>query len=215
MTLFLTIIALIISYLLGSLPSAFVIGKLRKGFDIRKVGSKNMGAMNTFYAVGFWWGMLVLALDIGKGMLAVLVPRWLGAYQYMDLVGGALAILGHNFPVFLKFRKSGKGGATLIGILAILMPLWGIPIYVAAFGLVLLITHFPTLSYGVAFLAFPFLAIFAYHSVPYLIYSIALLMVPMSRYIGRIKEIKGKADKGKGGGGWKRAVFRKSIKERM
>lgn len=213
MTLLLTIVALIIAYLLGSLPSAFIIGKLRKGFDIRKVGSKNMGAMNTFYAVGFWWGMLVLALDIGKGMLAVMVPRWLGAYEYMDLVGGAMAILGHNFPVFLKFHKSGKGGATLIGILSILMPLWGMPIYLAAFGLVLLITRFPTLSYGVAFLTFPLVAIFAYHSVPYLIYSIALLMVPLSRYIVRAKEIKGKADKG--GGGWKRAIFRKSIKERL
>jgi acyl phosphate:glycerol-3-phosphate acyltransferase len=215
MTLFFTIVALIIAYLLGSIPSAFVIGKLRKGFDIRKVGTKNMGAMNTFYSVGFWWGMLVLVIDIGKGMLAVLVPRWLGAYEYMDLAGGVLAIVGHNFPVFLKFRISGKGGATLIGVLAILMPLWGMPIYLAAFGLVLLITRFPTLSYGVAFLAFPILAIVVYHNIVYMIYSIALLLLPVSRYIFRIKEIKGKADKKKGGGGIMRAIFRKSIKERM
>ena len=72
----LSIIALILAYLIGSFPSAFIIAKLRKGVDIRQVGSRNMGAMNTFYKVGFWWGMLVLVLDIGKGALAV-AAAWL------------------------------------------------------------------------------------------------------------------------------------------
>ncbi len=207
-----SIIAIVIAYLLGSMPSAFIIGKLRKGMDIRKVGSRNMGAMNTFYSVGFWWGMLVLVMDVGKGMLAVWVPRWLmgpESTHYIDLVCGAMAILGHNLPVFLKF-KGGKGGATLIGVLVILMPAWGFPVYLAVFGLMMLITRFPTLSYGVAFLCFPFLAAFAYHNTVYLIYSIALLMVPFGRYIPRIIEMRKKAT-----GGWKQVAMRKNFKERL
>jgi acyl phosphate:glycerol-3-phosphate acyltransferase len=200
------------AYLLGSVPSAFIIGKTRRHMDIRKVGSRNMGAMNTFYNVGFWWGILVLAMDIGKGMLAVWVPRWLMGpdnTHYIDLACGAMAILGHNLPVFLKF-KGGKGGATLIGVLAIIMPLWGMPIYLASFGLIMLITRFPTLSYGAAFLSFPFVAAFAYHNTVYLIYSCVMMLVPILRYIPRIKEMRKKAS-----GGWKQVALRKNVKERL
>ena len=119
--------ALVVAYLLGSLPSAFIIGKTRRGLDIRKVGSHNMGAMNTFYSVGFWWGMLVLAMDLGKGMLSVAVAMWLGTPWYVPLLAGFLVLAGHNFPVFLKF-KGGKGGASMIGVLVILMP-WGFVFY--------------------------------------------------------------------------------------
>jgi glycerol-3-phosphate acyltransferase PlsY len=212
MTIALAAISIIIAYLLGSMPSAFIIGKTRRNMDIRKVGSHNMGAMNTFYSVGFWWGMLVLVMDIGKGMLAVWVPRWLmgpDSTHYIDLVCGAMAILGHNLPVFLKF-KGGKGGATLIGVLAIIMPLWGIPIYIASFGLVMLITRFPTLSYGLAFFCFPILAAFVYHSAAYVIYSCVLVLVPFGRYIPRIIEMRKKAT-----GGWKQVAMRKNLKERL
>jgi acyl phosphate:glycerol-3-phosphate acyltransferase len=212
MTVFLVAVSIIIAYLLGSFPSAFIIGKTRRNLDIRKVGSHNMGAMNTFYSVGFWWGMLVLAMDIGKGMLAVWVPRWLmgsGNTHYVDLVCGAVSILGHNLPIFLKF-KGGKGGATLIGVLAIVMPLWGMPIYLASFGLMMLITRFPTLSYGISFFCFPILAAFVYHNVAYVIYSLVLMLVPILRYIPRIKEMRKKAT-----GGWKQVAVRKNVKERL
>jgi glycerol-3-phosphate acyltransferase PlsY len=212
MNIALAVISIIIAYLLGSLPSAFIIGKTRRNLDIRKVGSHNMGAMNTFYSVGFWWGMLVLVMDIGKGMLAVWVPRWLmgpDSTHYIDLVCGAMAIVGHNLPVFLKF-KGGKGGATLIGVLAIIMPLWGFPIYLASFGLVMLITRFPTLSYGLAFFCFPFLAAFVYHNSAYVIYSCLLVLVPFGRYIPRIIEMRKKAT-----GGWKQVAMRKNLKERL
>jgi glycerol-3-phosphate acyltransferase PlsY len=187
------IIALILAYLIGAFPSAFIIAKLRKGMDIRKVGSRNMGAMNTFYSVGFWWGMLVLGLDIGKGALAVAAAWQLTHADYIQLAAGLVAVLGHNFPVFLKF-KGGKGGASCIGILVYLMP-WGIPIYPALFGLSMLITRFPTLSYSVAFLCFPFIAAFLYpdHSPAYIIFSIVLLLIPVVRYIPRIKEMRSRS----------------------
>jgi glycerol-3-phosphate acyltransferase PlsY len=201
--------ALVLAYLIGGFPSAFIIGKFRKGVDIRNVGSHNMGAMNTFYSVGFWWGMLVLFLDIGKGMLAVAVTWQLTHTDYMQLIGGAVAVLGHSFPVYLKF-KGGKGGATCIGVLAYIMP-WGILIYPAVFGLILLFTKFPTLSYSAAFLSFPFLAAFIYHSVPYIIFSIGIILLPGIRYVPRIFEMR----QGAGGGGWKHVLMRKGLKDRL
>jgi acyl phosphate:glycerol-3-phosphate acyltransferase len=210
----LSVIALILAYLLGAFPSAFIVAKLSKGIDIRQVGSHNMGAMNTFYKVGFWWGMLVLFLDIGKGALAV-AAAWqlvkiadIQLASYMQLAAGFVAVLGHSFPVFLRF-KGGKGGASCIGILVYLMP-WGIPAYLGLFGLFLLITRFPTMSYSIAFLCFPFLAAFLYHSVPYIIISLVLLLIPVIRYIPRVKEMRANA-----GGNLKHVAMRKNLKDRL
>lgn len=210
MTIALTISGLILAYLIGSFPSAFIIAKLVKGVDIRTVGSRNMGAMNTFYKVGFWWGMMTLILDISKGAAAAAVAWQLSGHSdYIQLVGGAVGVLGHSFPVFLKF-KGGKGGATCIGVLAYVMP-WGIPLYPVIFGLCLLITRFPTFSYSLAFLCFPFLAAFVYHSVAYIIFSILLLVIPVLRYLPRISEMK----KGAGSGGWKHVALRRNLKDRL
>lgn len=209
MTIALAIIALILAYLIGSFPSAFIIARLLKGVDIRTVGSRNMGAMNTFYKVGFWWGMLVLILDMSKGALAVAVTWWLTGSIYLQLAAGIAVVLGHSFPVFLKFR-GGKGGATCIGVLAYIMP-WGIPIYPAIFGLFLLITRYPTLSYSIAFLCFPILAAFVYHSTAYIIFSLLLLVIPVVRYIPRISEMK----KGAGTSGWRHVAMRKNLKDRL
>lgn len=209
----LCIIALVIAYLLGSLPSAFIIGKARRGVDIRKVGSHNMGAMNTFYNVGFWWGMLVLAMDLGKGMLGVGVAIWLHTPWYLPLLCGLMVLAGHNFPVFLKF-KGGKGGASMIGVLVILMP-WGFIAYPALFGLLLLISRVPTISYGLAFISFPFLAGFlynapVYHPPSYIIFSIIIFLFLIGRYIPRIREMLKKSK-----GDVKRVAMRKSLKDRL
>jgi glycerol-3-phosphate acyltransferase PlsY len=205
------IASLIVAYLIGALPSAYLIGKMRKGIDIRRVGSRNMGAMNTFYSVGFWWGMLTLFLDIGKGALAVGIAWLLTNSDYWQMAGGLAAVLGHNYPVFLKF-KGGKGGATCIGILVYLMP-WGVPIYAALFGLIMLITRFPTMSYGLAFLSFPFIAAFLYadHSPEYILYSVLLLLIPLIRYIPRVIEMKKRA----GDSGWKHVAMRRNLKDRL
>jgi acyl phosphate:glycerol-3-phosphate acyltransferase len=208
MTIILAVIGILLAYLIGAFPSAFLVGYFRKGLDIRKIGSRNMGAMNTFYNVGFWWGMLVLLMDIGKGALAVAVTWWLTGSSNFQLAGGVAAVVGHNFPVFLKF-KGGKGGATCIGILAYLMP-WGIPIYTALFGLILVITRFPTLSYSLAFLCFPVLGVVVYSSVPLVVFSLLLLAIPVLRYIPRMKEMHGGA-----GGSWKHVALRRNLKDRL
>jgi len=200
-------LAIIAAYLLGSIPSAYVAGRLRKGVDIRQVGSRNMGAMNVFYRVGMVSGLLVLVVDIGKGAAAVALARWLGVPPVVELVAGATAVIGHSFPMWLKFR-GGKGGATLIGVLIFLMP-WGLPIGLAVFLVILLLTRFPTLSYSVALLCFPFIAWLIYKRGDYVIYSLLLLLFVLARYIPRIKEMRAK------GGSWKHVALRRNLKDRF
>lgn len=200
-------ITLICAYLIGSFPSAYLAGRFRRGIDIREVGSKNVGAMNVFYKVGFVTGLLVLAVDIGKGAAAVALARWLGVPMIAELFAGVAAVIGHGFPVWLKFR-GGRGGATIIGILIFLMP-WGIPFYLAIFGLSLFITRYPTFSYSVAFLCFPFVAWLIYHSGALVGFSLGILLLPVIKYIPRVKEMRSS------GGSWRHVFLRRNFKDRL
>ncbi len=200
-------IALVAAYLIGSIPPAYITGRLIKGIDIRQVGTRNMGAMNVFYQVGFAAGLLVLAVDIGKGAAAVALARWLGVPEIAAWLAGAAAVIGHSFPVFLKFH-GGRGGATCIGILVFLMP-WAIPIYLAIFGIILLLTRFPTVSYSIALLCFPFIGWLIYHQWELAVYSVGLLLLPGIKYIPRIKEMRAKA------GSWRHVFLRRGLKDRF
>ena len=196
------------AYLLGSIPSAYIIGKFRKGTDIRTVGSKNMGAMNVIYNVGFWWGALVLAIDIGKGVIAMFIAKILNIPELAYYATGVVVILGHNFPVFLKFR-GGKGGATAVGVLSYLMFPVGFLVGLGVFALFMLITRFPTLSYGIGLLTFPFVGWLHYHNGNWVIFSAIVVAIPFIRYIPRLKEIYKKA------GNLGHAIRRKNLKDRF
>ena len=113
-------IAILCAYLIGSFPTAYIVGRLRRGIDIREVGSRNMGAMNVVYTIGVAYGILVLIVDIAKGVAAILLAQWLGTPFEIQLAAGATAVIGHGFPVFLKFR-GGKGGATCVGVIGCLI----------------------------------------------------------------------------------------------
>ncbi|RLC93457.1 MAG: hypothetical protein DRI39_05640 [Chloroflexi bacterium] len=202
-----TAVAIVASYLIGSFPTAYIVGRLRKGVDIRTVGSRNMGAMNVVYQIGLAEGILVLCVDIAKAMTAVWLARWLDTSLTVQLLAGAAVVAGHAFSVFLGFR-GGKGGASCIGVLGFLMP-WAAPYYLSIFALGLAITRYPTFSYSLAFLCFPLVAWFTYDSGTFVIYSLALLLLPAVRYIPRMKEMHAAA------GSWQRVVFRRSLKERL
>jgi glycerol-3-phosphate acyltransferase PlsY len=201
---------LIGAYLLGSIPSAYIVGKLKKGTDIREIGSKNMGGMNVLYNVGFWWGLLVMAIDIGKGVLTMAVAYKLllpnNALAYY--AAGIVVMLGHNFPVFLKFR-GGKGGATAVGILSYMMFPFGFLIGLGVFGILMLITRFPTLSYGIGLISFPLVAWLHYHNGNWVLFSVIIVAIPFIRYVPRAKEIYKKA------GNVGHALKRKNMKDRF
>ena len=115
------IVAIIIGYLLGAIPFAYIIARTRKGIDIREKGSRNVGALAVWREVNPGFGIIALAADVGKGVLAVYVAKWLGIDLIWICVAGLAAVVGHNWPVFLKFR-GGKGASTIMGVLLALMP---------------------------------------------------------------------------------------------
>jgi glycerol-3-phosphate acyltransferase PlsY len=140
---------LVLAYLLGSIPFGLLAGRLR-GIDIRTVGSRNTGATNVFRTLGRGPGVAVMAADILKGLVAVLVARWLTDDPW-PVVAGVLAVLGHVFPVWLRFR-GGKGVAVAAGALLGLMPLVGAGLVVIWLVLVL-VTRYVSLASIVAALA--------------------------------------------------------------
>jgi acyl phosphate:glycerol-3-phosphate acyltransferase len=120
------IVAVALSYLSGSIPFAATAGKLR-GVDLRKHGSGNLGATNVFRVLGWKVGLLVFLADALKGALPVLLlpPRIAGAHDPVvwAIACGIAAIAGHVRPIFLRFRKGGKGVATAAGVFFALAPL--------------------------------------------------------------------------------------------
>ncbi len=148
MNLFLLIIS---AYLIGSIPTAYWIGKAFFSIDIREHGSKNMGASNTFRVLGATWGIIVLVIDMAKGIAAVQLAQliqpsdWLGSEPvFWQLILGLTAIAGHIFPVFAGFR-GGKGVATLFGVVIAIQP-WTALISVAAFLIVTVVTRYISLA---------------------------------------------------------------------
>ncbi len=97
-------IILVIAYLLGSIPSGLIVGKVFYGIDIREHGSGNLGGTNTFRTLGKKAGMTVTSADILKGTLAVLLAKWFGADLH-PLIAGVIAVIGHMYPIFARFQR--------------------------------------------------------------------------------------------------------------
>ncbi|MBD7964109.1 glycerol-3-phosphate 1-O-acyltransferase PlsY [Fictibacillus norfolkensis] len=115
------IIILLLSYLLGSIPFALLVGKIGYGIDIREHGSGNLGGTNTFRTLGKKAGFIVSAADVLKGTLSASLPILLDVDLH-PLIAGVPAVIGHCYPVFAKF-KGGKAVATSGGVLLFAQPL--------------------------------------------------------------------------------------------
>ena len=122
--------AVVASYLLGSIPAAYIAGK-SKGIDLRKHGSGNLGATNVIRVLGTKVGLLVFAFDMAKGTIPVLLfPRWVTAAGgpiadpvIVGIICGIAAVIGHVRPIYLKFGRGGKGVATAAGMFLALAPI--------------------------------------------------------------------------------------------
>ena len=126
MILFLFLI-LIACYLLGSFPSGYLIGKVFKGIDVRNFGSGNIGFTNVLRAIGTFPALIVLIIDITKGIISVYLGFFFAQLmgidcQVMGGIGGLASIVGHNWPIFLRF-KGGKGVAVTAGVFLALTPI--------------------------------------------------------------------------------------------
>jgi glycerol-3-phosphate acyltransferase PlsY len=160
------IITACVAYLLGSIPTGYLVAKGR-GIDIRTVGSGNIGATNVFRILGKPAGIFVLSVDALKGFVACffvgpLVYRLLvgslengsATHEFLKITGGFLAILGHNYTCWLKF-KGGKGIATSAGVVLGLLPI-ALAIALGIWLLVLAISRYVSVASIVAALVLPF-----------------------------------------------------------
>lgn len=190
------ILALIIAYLLGSMPFSVWVGRLFFGRDVRKEGSGNAGTTNTIRVLGWKAGAPVLVLDVLKGWAAVsiiyLLPEGTvpGEYFYYLAVLLALAaVTGHIFPLFAGFR-GGKGVASLLGIGLALYPVSAL-LALGLFVLVFLLSGYVSLSSLLSCMAFPILAFLTGENspLPLMLLSLAVaLFVPLT-HLGNIKRL--------------------------
>lgn len=150
----LVLLAIATAYLLGSIPSAYIVGRLLKGLDIREVGDGRLGAAVIFRCVGLAGGVIVGFMDITKGVVAVLIAQALGLPLLVVLLAGLAVVIGHNWSVFLRF-KGGKGALTTYGVLVSLM-FWQFFVALALAGVAYFITHKTGMSTGIllGFLSF-------------------------------------------------------------
>lgn len=172
------IIAVVLGYLLGSIPSAYIATRLATGKDIRRLGGGNIGGLNTFREVGAKPALAVVFVDFGKGAAAVAIAYWLLAVsQPFVLLAGFASVVGHNWMVFLKF-SGGRGMGATFGALAVLLPLYGYPWGLAIlFGIILVpfvITRNVALSMGTGLVVLPFIAWLGMHSGAFVIWSVAI-----------------------------------------
>lgn len=143
------VVALAIAYLLGAFPTAYLVGQLN-GLNIFEIGSGNMGTTNAIRAMGVKWGVLVWAMDIGKGILAVWVAMQLLPNGVAQVVGALAAIAGHNWSIFAAAltgrMRGGKGAATWLGTFVMMAPAPVIAIVAILFTLIVVITRYVSLG---------------------------------------------------------------------
>ncbi len=166
------IVIILLSYLLGSIPTSVWVGRLYKKVDIRHYGSGNPGATNVFRILGWKAGVIVALIDLAKGFIAAYficnlgyvigdIPSHVGIWNthiFLQIIAGLSAVLGHMFPLYAHF-KGGKGVITAAGALYAIEP-WSISAAILVFLIVLLITHYVSFASITAAFIYPFVMLF-------------------------------------------------------
>jgi glycerol-3-phosphate acyltransferase PlsY len=167
------LLIILLAYLLGSVPFSYIVARIVTRIDIRLLGDGNAGAKNTSETVGFWAGVLVALLDIGKGALAVLLAQRFSGSEIIAFLAGGAVVLGHDFPIYLKF-KGGQGMATMTGTFIVFMPLV-VLVSASVFLVTLLITRKWDLSCVVGFVFLFGLMLFTRQSLGLVFYTLIML----------------------------------------
>jgi glycerol-3-phosphate acyltransferase PlsY len=141
-------LVVLIGYVFGSLPTAYLFGRFIKGKDIRQIGDENAGAANTYRELGPAAGILVGIVDAAKGAAVILIAQAANMSQTVVLFAGLAAVIGHNWPVFLGFR-GGRGVSTTIGILLVLVTL---PVLILVLPTILILVWKRNVTPSMAFL---------------------------------------------------------------
>jgi len=164
----------LLSYLIGDIPFAFIFSKMVKRIDIRYEGEGNVGARNVLHIIGKPYGILVALLDFSKGFVIALLCLSFKLPFYITVIAGFSVVLGHDFPVFLKF-KGGKGVATALGFLLGLYP---IPTFAALFLMLIIFSikryYLFAMAIGIASLPVLWMPLFK-HSIKEIIFTVSFL----------------------------------------
>ncbi|WP_026907672.1 glycerol-3-phosphate 1-O-acyltransferase PlsY [Paucisalibacillus globulus] len=180
----------IVAYLLGSIPSALIVGKVGYNIDIRKHGSGNLGGTNTFRVLGVKAGIIVTLADILKGTLATLMPIFFDIEVY-QLAIGIFAVLGHTYPLFARF-KGGKAVATSGGIILAVNPIL-FAVMIVTFLLTLKISKYVSLSSMITGVVSFVVSIF-FGDIGLMIVVGVLTLFVVYRHIANIKRIINKTE---------------------
>ena len=176
----------LISYIVGSIPFSYIIAKLFKGRDIRKLGTKNVGAMNVISVAGIFPGIIALLFDISKGALVVHFTNKITEDIRVSLTSGLFTVIGHNWSIFLKF-KGGKGVATTIGILLLISPFSFLILYLIVTPIIILITNDSYMSASIGFLILPLILWFLERNIWLFIFSILIALIIVIRHLNEIR----------------------------
>jgi glycerol-3-phosphate acyltransferase PlsY len=180
------LLALILAYLLGSLPTAYLVGRYVYGFDIRRRGSGNVGATNALRTMGTIPGLVVLVIDVLKGVLAVWLGQALGG-PWLAALTAMLAILGHSWSVFLEF-KGGRGVATVAGAMLAMAPpavFWALLVW----SVMVILARYVSLGSIAAAAVAPFLMLYFHQPWPYTLFTFAAAALIIYRHRPNIKRL--------------------------
>ncbi|HPJ22494.1 MAG TPA: glycerol-3-phosphate 1-O-acyltransferase PlsY [Clostridia bacterium] len=192
MQIFLLILCAVIGYALGSVNSSVIVGRLH-GVDIRTKGSKNAGLTNTLRVLGKKAALMVLAGDILKGVIAVLLgilmSGWTtaGVGGYYPVVAGTFAVIGHNWPVYFNF-KGGKGILTTATVIFMLDWKIGITVLVL-FIIVVVVTKYVSLGSILGSFAVPLVALIFGHDLVFILFMVLLALLAIFRHRENIKRL--------------------------
>ena len=182
-TFMLEIFCLLIGYCLGSIPSGFLAGKWLANIDLRGIGSGSTGATNVLRHVGKWPALIVFLIDVSKGAIPVLIAKSFLLNDYLQVLIGLSALIGHIWPIWLKW-KGGKAVATGLGVLFGLA--W--PVGLACLGIfltVLSLSKIVSLSSVIAALSLPLLMLSTFHGDSFRPSYLALSLVTMAIVLWR------------------------------
>lgn len=182
-----SVLLLVVAYLLGSISFSYFIAKRKKGLDIRLVGSGNAGATNTARILGLKYALLVLLLDVLKGLAAILLATAFTEKTGLILLCGAAVIAGHNWPIFFNF-KGGRGAATTLGVFLGLVPVPALLIFLL-FIVIVLLTRYVSLGSIVGAVSIPIVMLLLHKPAAYFIFGLAVCLLLLWRHLPNIKRL--------------------------
>ncbi len=193
------LLVVIISYLLGSVPTAYLVGRM-KNIDIFAVGSGNMGATNVGRTLGTGWGLFVWFCDSAKGIMAILIARQImpaGSIAASTTIAGVAVIIGHNWSLFATLLtgtlRGGKGAATALGTLIIIAPIYVVVATALLGGLIIARTRYVSLgvltTFAIAMAWIIVLILQQRMAAEFTFYSLSVIALLMYRFKDNIQRL--------------------------